>query len=277
MLPKPSRLPQAEIGPRAPAIGEFLNFALLALTALLMSLIERRPFARYGLALRRALPDFALGLFWGFVTLSFLIGLLLATHAITFAGLLLHGPVAFAYAAKWALVFLGVGFFEEFLFRGYFQYTVARGVAGIVRAMSPNNRHAHLISFWSAAFLFSVLFFSVSHLANGGETVLGITSVALVGAVFAFALYRTGTLWWLIGYHLAWDWAQSYFYGTPDSGQVSIGRLLSSHAAGATLLSGGSAGPEGSILILPTLALTAAIIHFTLPRRHYPLTHDQQP
>ena len=274
----PLRNPGAkELAPFGMAVGEMVQFAMFAIPAWLMSLIEQRPFGRYGLTSQRMLTDFGAGLFWGFTALSALIGMLLAAHAITFDGFLIHGTEAFQYACRWGVVFLFVGLFEEFFFRGYLQYTVARGVAGIARTMDPSNRRSHAIGFWVAAAIFSLGLFMVAHLGNGGETASGIVAVGLAGALFAFSLYRTGSLWWGIGMHTAWDWAQSYFYGTPDSGMVSAGRLMSSHAAGSKLLSGGTDGPEGSILVIPTLLLVALVIHLTLPRRNYFLTPDQTP
>ncbi len=266
-----------ELAPQAMAAGEILQFSMFVIPAWLMSLIERRPFGRYGLTSQRMLTDFGAGLFWGFAALSALIGMLLAAHAITFDGFLIHGTEALQYAGRWALVFLFVGLFEEYFFRGYLQYTVARGVSGIARTMDPSNRYSHVIGFWVAAAIFSLGLFMVAHLGNGGETAAGIVAVGLAGLVFAFSLYRTGSLWWGIGMHTSWDWAQSYFYGTPDSGTVSAGRLMSSHPVGSTFLSGGTDGPEGSVLVIPALLLVALVIHLTLPRRNYFLTPDQSP
>jgi membrane protease YdiL (CAAX protease family) len=272
----PKTMPK-ELTPRFSAIDKLVEFSLFAIPALLMSLIERRSFARYGLSTRRLLPDFFTGLFWGFASLSLLVGLLLLTHGIVFQGVLLHGATVITFALKWLLVFFLVGLGEEFLFRGYLQYTVARGVAGITRTMDPHNRYSHTISFWVSAFLFSFCFFILAHTGNGGENAIGLFQVGLAGTVFAFSLYRTGTLWWAIGMHTSWDWAQSYFYGTADSGTVSVGRLLNSHPIGSRLLSGGPDGPEGSVLCIPILLAIAIVIHFTLPKRDYPLTPDQSP
>jgi hypothetical protein len=41
--------------------------------------------------------------------------------------------------------------------------------------------------------------------------------------------------------------------------------LLATHPVGKPLLSGGTTGPEGSIFILPILALACLIIVLTLP------------
>lgn len=257
--------------------GEALSFVFIAAAAFGVSLIERRPFARYGLAPRHLLQDLTAGLAWGLAMLSLLIAALTGTHAIAFDGLTLHRFQAFAYAIKWAIAFLFVGLLEEFLFRGYVQFTLARGIAGIVRSISPRNPDAHLIGFWVAALMLSGGVFAYTHTSNQGETLTGILAVACAGAVFAFSLWRTGSLWWGIGFHAAWDWAQSYLYGTPDSGGLIQGHLLLTHPTGSKLLSGGTDGPEGSILVIPTLLLAAVVIHFTLPRRDYPLTRDQSP
>ena len=279
-----------DLFPRTQAIGELLQLAAILLAAGVMRFIEsvgipRHPFARYGLALSltgRTLPDFAIGLVWGITMLSALIAALLATHTIVFGGLLLHGAPALSFAAKWFVVFLLVGLTEEFLFRGYLQYTLARGIAGITRAMSsgvqsPAFRHTHALSFSIAAFLLSVGLFMLAHTGNPGETLPGILAVGLAGATFAFSLWRAGSLWWAVGFHTTWDWAQSYLFGTANSGTLAHGHLLASAPAGPAWLSGGSTGPEGSLLVIPTLLLTCLIIHFTLPYRPRPLTPDQTP
>ena len=83
--------------------------------------------------------------------------------------------------------------------------------------------------------------------------------------VFCLSLWRTGSLWWAIGFHAAWDWAESFLYGVSDSGTVIQNHLLNTHPLGRPIYSGGLTGPEGSLLVLPILALTAAVILLTLP------------
>ena len=275
LLPHAAATATREMRVRSTVIGEALAFSAVAFVAFLMSRIERRPFSRYGLSRQYMLPDFFFGLAVGLIALSGLAGALVLAHALTFDGVLLHGRVAVISALGWLLAFLLVGLLEEFTTRGYLQYTVARGVAGLARALAPDQRHSHAIGFWVAASLFSVCFFMAGHLGNTGETASGILAVGLAGAVFAFSLYRTGTLWWAIGFHTAWDWAQSFLYGVADSGLLAENRLLAAHPTGSALLSGGTTGPEGSLLVIPTLLLVAGVIYIALPRRAYPLTHDQ--
>jgi membrane protease YdiL (CAAX protease family) len=277
-LPKPpANAASLPMTARATTVMDGVQFLVFALVAGIMSLIERRPWSRYGIVAARAVPDFFAGFFWGFLCLSTLIGLLFVTHSIAFSGLAMHGSAAAISGAKWLLGFLCVGLAEEFITRGYIQYTVGRGVSGITRALDPTNRYSHVWGFWVAAFLFSALLFMTAHLGNGGETPWGIAQVGMAGGVFAYSLWRTGSLWWAIGFHCSWDWAQSYFYGTHDSGLAAAGHLLNSQPIGNPMLSGGSTGPEGSILCTPIFLLIVAIIYFTLPRRNYPVTHDQDP
>lgn len=247
--------------------NDALGFGVFVIGSWIMSRIERRPFASYGLRRDHALPDLLHGMGWGVVMLSVLVGLLAATGTLVFDGFALRGLPALGYAAAWLAAFASVGLFEEYFTRGYLQYTLARGIAGLVDAVAPNGRNARTIGFWVAAAVFSVGIFAAGHLGNQGETAMGIVSVALAGITFVYVLYRTGSLWWAIGFHATWDWAQSYLYGVHDSGLAVQGHLLNSHAAGAALLSGGTTGPEGSILVVPTLLLTLYIIHRTLPRR----------
>ena len=118
----------------------------------------------------------------------------------------------------------------------------------------------------------------MAHLGNSGESFSGIVSVGLAGAVFAFSLYRTGSLWWAIGFHTTWDWAQSYLYGVFDSGTIVQGHLLASHPIGnAPCSPADQPAPRAASSASPCFVLIAAIIHFTLPKRVYPLTPDQSP
>lgn len=247
--------------------NDSLGFVVIVVASAIMSRIERRPFVRYGLQRDCALPDLLAGLAWGVVMLSLLIGLLTVSGTLAFDGVALAAGPALRYGAAWFAAFGCVGLFEEYLTRGYLQYTLARGVAGIVRAVAPANPLARTIGFWVAALVFSIGIFAAGHIGNPGETPMGLVSVALAGVTFVYVLYRTGSLWWAIGFHATWDWAQSYLYGVRDSGLAVEGHLLASHPVGAVLLSGGSTGPEGSIFVVPVLLLTMLVIRATLPRR----------
>jgi hypothetical protein len=81
------------------------------------------------------------------------------------------------------------------------------------------------------------------------------------------SVYVTGSAWWAIGCHAAWDWAQTYFYGTADSGLTAKGHLLTTTPSGSALWSGGTDGPEGSLLVLAAIALILVIVLVQYGRR----------
>lgn len=234
---------------------------VLLITGLLAKM-ERRPVTAYGLGGAHRLPQFLAGLAWGVLALSLLVLLLAAAGWLHFDGRLLASSAALRYGATWAGCFLLVALFEEMFLRGYLQLTLARGLSAIYGALSKTP-HRDAFGFWTAALLLSLLFGGAHH-GNAGESPLGLLSAALAGLVFCLSLWRTGSLWWAIGFHAAWDWAQSFLFGVADSGTVSAGRLFATHPLGRPMLSGGLTGPEGSVFVMPVLALVSAIIMLTL-------------
>ena len=93
------------------------------------------------------------------------------------------------------------------------------------------------------------------HFGNPGEGWVGALSVAMFGIFACFTLHRTGNLWFAIGFHAATDYAETFIYSVPDSGLLATGHLLNSTLHGPRWLSGGTIGPEGSVV---DFALTLA-------------------
>ena len=259
--PKPG---SSGISPRFGFLFEAIPFLVVSLLTWIMSKIERRPVSVYGFGDGRKLPHFFAGLAWGIACLSLLILTLVKGGFLVIDRRLIFGGDILRYGAIWLLVFLLVGLFEEYLNRGYVQYTLTRGLAGLYQ-WAFKTRYSKALGFWTAAVIFSILF-GLSHNGNPGESPIGLLSAGLVAVVFCFSLWRIGSLWWAIGFHAAWDWGQSFVYGVADSGIMVQHHLLATHPVGKPILSGGTTGPEGSIFILAVLALVALIIHFTLPR-----------
>jgi uncharacterized protein len=230
----------------------------------IMSRIERRPVGVYGLGGQRKLSRLLAGLAWGVACLSLLVLILLKTGLLVIDGRLLFGSSLFQSGAVWLGGFFLVGVQEEYLNRGYLQYTLSRGLSGFY-GWAFKTRHTATLGFWTSAFVISILF-GLGHGKNPGESPIGLLSASLVALVFCLSLWRTGSLWWAIGFHAAWDWAQSFLYGVADSGLMIQHHLLATHPLGKPILSGGATGPEGSIFILLIFVLIDAVILFTLPR-----------
>jgi membrane protease YdiL (CAAX protease family) len=243
----------------------FESAALLcvAIPTWLMGRLEGRTVAAYGFKRRHATRNFVLGLASGAILLSALVAILRASGLLVFDARLLLGSHMLRAGLIWAAGFLLVAFAEEMLLRGYLQFALARALNSIFsRLLSPPK--AESAGFWIAAITLSITF-GYSHSGNSGESPLGLVDAALVGLVFCLSLWRTGSLWWAIGFHAAWDWAQSFLYGVADSGLMMQSHLFATHPAGRPILSGGLTGPEGSVFLFPIILVACVVIVLTLP------------
>jgi membrane protease YdiL (CAAX protease family) len=229
---------------------EVVGFALVYGAALVMSRLERRSVGAYGLPMTEALGSkFWLGFLFGLLEVSLLIGLIAAFGGYSFGSLALHGSEIVQWGLFHLLLFLFVGLFEEFLFRGYMQYTLADG-----------------IGFWPAAILLSVLFGGL-HLGNPGEGLVGAAGVVVVAIFFCFTLKRTGNLWYAVGLHASFDWGETYLFSVPNSGTTMQGSLSQSVLHGPTWLTGGTVGPEGSVFCFLTMALQFLMVMWLFPKK----------
>jgi hypothetical protein len=82
----------------------------------------------------------------------------------------------------------------------------------------------------------------------------------LFSVLFALTVRLTGTIWFAVGFHAAWDWSQTYLFGTSDSGIRGNGHLLNSIPSGPDWLNGGATGPEGSVITMLVVAILIAFV-----------------
>ena len=219
-------------------LAEFASLLAAIIPSVVLARVEQRRWSAYGLPLSWLGGRlFCVGSLWGFASITILIFALSGFHAFSFGHVVLRGLRIWKFAAFWGIFFLLVGLFEEFLLRGYSQFTLARGVG-----------------FWPAALGLSCAF-GLIHLKNEQEHWPGVLAAAFIGLFFCLTLRRTGSLWFAVGFHASWDWGETFFYSVPDSGMTSPGHLLSSTLHGPTWLSGGGVGPEGSVLCFVVIAL----------------------
>ena len=255
---------------RTMLVFEGAGLLCVALATWLMAKIEHRPVSAYGFSRNHALRNLCAGLVCGAVLISLLILLLRAAGLLVFDARLLHGSSILRDGLLWLVGFLLVGLLEELFSRGYLQFTLTRGLSGIYTYLF-GPAHANAFGFWTAALILSFAF-GIGHRANPGESPLGLVAAGFAGLLFCFSLWRTGSLWWAIGFHTAWDWAQSFLYGVADSGLMVNGHLFATHPVGDPWLSGGLTGPEGSLFLIPILIAGAVVILLTLPRTHFGYT-----
>lgn len=236
-------------------VAEGLEFLCPLLAAWVMLHLEKKSFRDYGLRARGAFGrEFWVGAAIGFAALSALVLGIRLCHGFYFGRVALGAKGILYFGAMWAVAFMVVGLAEEFLFRGYALATLVEG-----------------IRFWPAAIALSVLF-GLVHLSNLGENQTGALSAGFVGLLFCFSLRRTGSLWFAIGLHAAWDYAESFIYSVPNSGVLVQGHLMNSHfqVNAPAWLTGGSVGPEGSVFVFVVLAILFVVVDRMYPEVRFP-------
>src|SRR6266436_6740401 len=232
----------------AALVAEFQFVLSLLIAVSVMSRIERRSLGDYGLPARDAFGRyFWQGVAWGLLAVTSVMVLIFAGGGFSFGGLALHGGSLVEYGVGWALVFLMVGFFEELLFRGYLQFTMATA-----------------IGFWPSAILLSIVFGFV-HLGSRGENWMGGVTAGLFGLFLCLTLRRTGNLWFSLGLHASFVYGETFIYSVPNSGFPSYGHLLNSTLQGPQWLTGGAVGPEASVMMLVVLALMFTLFEVLRP------------
>jgi uncharacterized protein len=282
-----------DFSPRPVFFGEAGGLLALLIAIAIVGLFEGRRIPAYNLTGPRRPEHFFFGLASGFLALSALIGALVAGGWLHFGPVALSGTAIFRFGLIWACIFLIGACYEEGMCRCFLLFTLTRGInywwalaacaylctrlamahhlggnawgvyaailIGLVPCFILQQNAAPRSGFWCAAWVTSA-YFGYMHVSNPGETWIGIFAAAFIGFVFCVSVRLTGSAWWAIGCHAAWDWAETYFYGTADSGLTPQGCYLTSHPAGNSLWSGGAVGPEGSPLVLGAILLLLALV-----------------
>src|ERR1700723_4347226 len=148
----PAALDPTQLTPMRIIAPDLLVCFILAVAAWIMSKMEGRSLGQYGLSGSDALrKNFWVGLLIGLLATSSTLLAIFALHGVRFTSAAIHGTAILTAAAAWGLAFLLSGLAEEFLFRGYAQFTLTTGMG-----------------FWPSALLLSGLF-GLVHGTNGGE------------------------------------------------------------------------------------------------------------
>lgn len=250
-----SLLPALEGRMTAAAViaNELVRLLVVVAATVVMSRLEHRTIGDYGLPARTAFrKEFWIGALWGFTMVSGIIGLMSATRTYSLGEVALAPLAVLEYALMWGVAFLAVGLFEEFTFRGYLQFTLTTGVG-----------------FWPATAVTCALFAWVHH-GNPGETWFGLLNIVLIAAFLCLALRRTGSLWFPVGWHMAFDWGESFFYSVPDSGTHVVGSLFHVTIHGNAWLTGGTVGPEASIFNGLVTVVGIVLLSLFYPEPRYP-------
>jgi membrane protease YdiL (CAAX protease family) len=176
-------------------------------------------------------------------------------------GLETTGTVLVLSALAWLGANICVGLAEEFLYRSYLLQTLWKS-----------------IGFWPGAFVIALGFAADHYFFKTGENVWDVITLISLSLMVSYSVVRTGTLWFAVGFHIAFDYLQLFVIGTPNGAQVPQGRLLDANFNGPSWLTGGMLGTEASFLMYPAIALAWLYIWwYYRPQRKTPITRQGRP
>ncbi|MCL4559726.1 MAG: CPBP family intramembrane metalloprotease [Chloroflexi bacterium] len=216
-----------------------------------LSLYEKRPLWTTGMLRQGALRKYIIGLLAGVAAFSAVVGVLSALGCLSvnpeasstrklseyggvliiFLGWLIQGPGEEILCRGWLLPVLGA------------RYKPWVGLLG------------------------SALLFAFYHSLNPGINPLAVVNLFLFGIFIAFYVLAEGSLWGAFAFHSMWNWAEGNLFGLQVSGLPLNGTtLLNLRTQGASILTGGSFGPEGGLAVTLILILGIALIVWGIPK-----------
>ncbi|MGV2983662.1 lysostaphin resistance A-like protein [Microbacterium sp. AGC85] len=224
-------------------IGALLAVLVLWVYRLAVLRIERRPAVE--LAPANAKRMIVLGFAGGLLLSAATVGILAL-----FGGYRITGWGSLSGALTVIGMMCAIAVAEEVLFRGV--------IFGLVQKRAGT---------WLALAVSAALF-GLVHLVNPGATVWGAVAIAIeAGLMLGAAYVATGSLWLPIGLHLGWNIATVAVFGTVTSGSESRGAIVTATTSGPDWLTGGSFGPEASVIAVVVCSAATAILLAIARRR----------
>lgn len=201
---------------------------------ILVRFIEKRPFHTIGLKDKKWFTKYLKGAVIGIAMQLTYLSVLFLTGKVT----LVTEPVEGVGTSVLGLVGL---FLVMFIVQGASEEVVVRGWL-----MPVLSKHYKV----PTAVILSSMFFGFMHLANPNVAVIPMINLILYGIFAAlYAIYDDG-LWGVFANHSMWNWFMGNVLGFPVSGMVLGGvSLFRFERTGATFITGGDFGPEGSVIV----------------------------
>lgn len=196
-----------------------------------------------------ARSELALGLLLGGAFISTVVLVLVALGVYTFKGVDLNDGFLLGIALG-----VGAGIMEEVIFRGI-----------LLEKFFQKFGPVKAILFVSLIF---GAFHSLNTIGSPDAQVLGPLSTAVAGAMLCAAYFVYRRVWFAMGVHIAWNFTLFGVFGLFTSGISSDRSGLFVHTiSGDQLLTGGSFGPEASVVAIVLEVLITVILLYVANRR----------
>ena len=243
-------------------LNPLIAFTSVIVATVVPSLLEQRQASSYGM---RGSPwkHLCIGILTAAGLVSVVYGGMRLARLVQPAGPRTPWITILQYAPVWICIFAMFAVLEELLTRGYLQYTLTRGLAFLYRRFF-GVAYGITAAFWTSAVATSLLYVML-YRGNLGQTDAGLRAIFALGMLYCWSIWRTGSLWWALGFHAAWDFVQAFVFMQWDGGLPIRDHLFTWVAAGPVQFSGGHAGLNGSILVYPVL-LVAFLSTFLLKK-----------
>lgn len=211
------------------------------ITALIyVRFIEKRPLSSTGIVKKSLFTQYGMGYLFGIV--------LIGIPALMLV--LFNGSIAMNENVNYGLLFL---FFVGFLVQGASEEVLIRGYLFTSLKKTTNM-------FWAVTL--SSFVFALMHINNPGMGLIPIVNLFLFGVFACFFFLRTKNIWAISALHSAWNFFQGNIFGIEVSGQVFNSSLFTIDSSAPVIISGGSFGLEGGIVVTALLIAATLITIF---------------
>lgn len=237
------------LAPASIAFGEGEQLLIVLIATGLFAWYEGRRIDSYFLPIGQALGRRT----WEGVVAGAVVAGGVAIDMIALGGMQVHdialgGTALLTFAITWLFAMVLVGLTEELWFRAYFLKTLWNA-----------------IGFWPASLIIAAIFAALHYFFKEGENVWDVITLLWFSLLICYSVRQTGTLWFAVGLHFAFDYTQFFVIGSPNGTLIPQGRLLDVTFNGPAWLTGGVLGTEASFLMYPLLALVTLYVWWRDP------------
>jgi membrane protease YdiL (CAAX protease family) len=228
-------------------VSDGFDFIVILIVTGVIAFLERRRIDGYGLPINEAFGRwFWNGVLAALATIIFVAAGMLISGGMRIHGIALHGKDLLTSPLLWLIAMVFVGLAEEYIFRGYALQSLWCGAG-----------------FWPAALITTALF-AGAHLSKPHENAIDIGMIFALGMLVCLSVRVTGSLWWAVGWHAAYDFGQFFLIGTRNGGQEPIGHLFNITFPGPAWINGGELGTEASYFMIPATIINLIYVCYFL-------------